>query len=125
MEKSMYEKMDVTYSQVGDYLLPDIVLPAQENKPIGVWGQQYLRHIRQHHEILYFSLLTKCELNAHVAEIDRQANEMYLRLTKELAEKEGLTEQLKAEDPMAWVRRMNNIDNQAREIVNAEMIYTL
>lgn len=122
MEKSMYEKMDVTYSQVGDYLLPDIVLPAQQNKPIGAWGQQYLRHIRQHHEILYFSLLTKCELNAHTAEIDRQANEMYLRLTKEMAEKEGLTEQLKAEDPMAWVRRMNNICARATEIVNTEIV---
>lgn len=122
MEKSMYEKMDVTYSQVGDYLLPDIVLPAQENKPIGVWGQQYLRHIRQHHEILYFSLLTKCELNAHAAEIDRQANETYLRLTKEMAEKEGLTEQLKAEDPMTWVCRMNNICARATEIVNTEIV---
>lgn len=122
MEKSMYEKMDVTYSQVGDYLLSDLVLPVQENKPIGVWGQRYLRHIRQHHEILYFSLLTKCELNAHAAEIDRQANEMYLRLTKEMAEKEGLTEQLKAEDPMAWVRRMNNICARATEIVNTEIV---
>lgn len=118
----MYEKMDVTYSQVGDYLLSDLVLPVQENKPIGVWGQRYLRHIRQHHEILYFSLLTKCELNAHAAEIDRQANEMYLRLTKEMAEKEGLTEQLKAEDPMAWVRRMNNICARATEIVNTEIV---
>lgn len=123
MEKSLFERMGGKYTKVGDYLLPNLVLPEKENKPIGIWGHRYLQHIKQHHQYLYFSLLANGELNSHLAEIDKQATEMYLRLVKQMAEQEGVTEQLKSEKQMEWVSGMNNIASRAREIVNAEIIY--
>lgn len=91
---------------------------------IGIWGKWHLRYIKQHHKIRYTNLLTSCKLTAYLADIDEQAVELFFRLVNQLAEKEGVTEQLKADNQMLWVQRMNNIRNQATEIVNAELIYT-
>ena len=121
MEKSLFERMGGTYTQQGDYVLPNLILPA-ENQPIGIWGQRHARYLKQHHRILYYSLLTSGKLNAHLAEIDRQAEEIFFRLIKQMANREGVTEQLKAENQMEWVRRMNNIRNIAAEIINHELI---
>ena len=92
MEKSLFEQMGGTYSQVGDYLLPDIALPEQEEKPIGVWGQRRLRYLKQNRKILYTNLLVSCKLNEHLAEIDKQAEDLFSRLVKQMAEREGVTE---------------------------------
>ena len=125
MQKSLFEQMGGTYTQVGDYLLPSLTLPEEEQKPICIWGQRHARHLKQHHKILYYNLLTSGKLNAHLAEIDRQAEDMFFRLVKQMAEREGVTEQLKAENQMEWVRRINNIRNRATEIVYAVIIYSL
>ncbi len=125
MEKSLFEQMGGTYTQQGDYILPNLTLPTKEKQPIGIWGQRHARHLKQHHKILYYNLLTSGKLNAHLAEIDRQAEEMFFRLVKQMAEREGVTEQLKAQNQMEWVRRMNNIRNRAAEIVNTEIMYSL
>ncbi len=122
MEKSLFEQMGGTYTQAGDYLLPNLTIPEEEQKPIGIWGQRHARHLKQHHKILYYNLLTSGKLNAHLAEIDRQAEEMFFRLVKQMAEREGVTEQLKAQNQMEWVGRMNNIRNIAAEIINHELI---
>ena len=108
----------------GDYYLPDLKLPAEEKQPIGVWGQRHLRYIKQHRKAFYTNLLTSGKLNSYLADIDRQAEEMFSRLVKKLAEKEYLTEQLKADNQMAWVGRMNNIRSRAMEIINEELIYS-
>lgn len=122
MEKSLFEQMGGTYTQQGDYVLPNLILLA-ENQPIGIWGQRHARYLKQHHRILYYSLLTSGKLNAHLAEIDRQAEEIFFRLIKQMANREGVTEQLKAENQMEWVRRMNNIRSSITEIINVELIY--
>ena len=124
MEKSLFEQMGGTYMQQGDYMLPNLILPA-ENQPIGIWGQRHARYLKQHHRILYYSLLTSGKLNAHLAEIDRQAEDMFFRLVKQMAEREGVTEQLKAQNQMEWVGRMNNIRNGVAEIIYAEIIFSL
>ena len=123
MEKSLFEQMGGTYTQVGDYLIPNLTLPEEESKPVGIWGQRHLRYIKQHKRVFYANLLTACKLNSHLADIDEQAENMFLRLVKELAEKENITETLKAENQMLWGQRMNNIRNRATECVNAELIY--
>lgn len=123
MDKSLFEQMDGTYTQVGDYMLPNLTLPEEEQKSIGIWGQRHARYLKQHHRILYYSLLTSGKLNAHLAEIDRQAEEIFFRLIKQMANREGVTEQLKAENQMEWVRRMNNIRSSITEIINVELIY--
>ena len=102
MEKSIFEQMGGTYTKVGDYYLPDLALPAEEQQPIGIWGQRHLRHIKQNRRALYTNLLTSGKLNSYLADINRQAEEMFSRLVKELAEKEGITETLKAENQMLW-----------------------
>ncbi len=122
MKKSLFEQMGGTYTQQGDYVLPNLILLA-ENQPIGIWGQRHARYLKQHHRILYYSLLTSGKLNAHLAEIDRQAEEIFFRLIKQMANREGVTEQLKAENQMEWVRRMNNIRSSITEIINVELIY--
>lgn len=119
------EKTGISYTLQGDYYLPDLELPAEEQKPIGVWGQRHLRYIKQYRKALYTNLLTSGKLNSYLDDIDRQAEEMFSRLVKEYAEKEYLTEQLKADNQMEWVGRMNNIRNGAIEIVNTELIYTV
>ena len=124
MKKSLFEQMGGTYTQQGDYVLPNLILLA-ENQPIGIWGQWHARCLKQHHRILYYNLLTSGKLNAHLAEIDQQAEEIFFRLIKQMANREGVTEQLKAKNQMEWVRRMNNIRNRAMEIVYTKVIYIL
>ena len=123
MEKSLFEQMGGKYERQGDYLLPCLTVPAVENQPIGIWGQRHKRYLKEYHRILYYNLLTACKLNSYLADIDRQAEEMFSRLVKQMAERESVTEELKAKDQMAWVGRMNNIRNRATEIVNEELIY--
>lgn len=113
----------ITYTQQGDYLLPDLVLPEQPNVKIGIWGKRHERFIKQHHKLRYLNLLTSGTLAAYLADIDRGAAEMYDRLVLQFARQEGITEQLKADNQMLWVQRMNNIRNRAAEIVNSELIY--
>ena len=113
----------ITYTQQGDYLRPNLKLPEQPKVEIGIWGKRHLRYLKNHHPIIYTNLLTSCKLTAHLADIDREANEMFNRLVKQLAKQEGVTEQLKAENQILWVRRMNNIRNRAEEFVNSELIY--
>ena len=112
----------ITYTQQGDYLLPDLKLPEQPKVEIGIWGKRHLRYIKQHHKIRYTNLLTNCKLTAYLADIDEQAEEMFFRLVNQLAEKEGVTEQLKAENQMLWVKRMNNIRERVLEIINQNII---
>ena len=125
MKKSLFEQMGGTYTQAGDYLLPNLTVPEEEQQSIGIWGQRHARHLKQHHKILYYNLLTSGKLNAHLAEIDRQAEDMFFRLVKQMAEREGITEQLKAQNQMEWVGRMNNIRNGVAEIIYAEIIFSL
>ena len=117
------ERTGISYTLQGDYYLPDLKLPEQPKVEIGIWGKRHLRYIKQHHKIRYTNLLTSCKLTAYLADIDEQAEELFFRLVNQLAEKEDVTEQLKAENQMLWVQRMNNIRNRATEIVNTELIY--
>ena len=112
----------ITYTQQGYYLLPNLKLPEQPKVEIGIWGKRHLRYIKSQHPIHYTNLLTSCKLTAYLADIDEEANEMFDRLIKQLAKQEGVTEQLKADNQMLWVKRMNNIRNRAEEIVNNEII---
>ena len=115
--------MEITYTRQGDYLLPNLTLPEQDSRPIGLWGQQHLRYIKRSRPILYTNLLTKCRLNEYLADIDEQAQNMYDELVQAFANEEGCTEELKATDQMLWVRKTNNAAQRAREVVNAEIIY--
>lgn len=126
MANTIFEQMGGTYTQVGDYMLPDL-LPAEEEKEanIGVWGMRHKRYLKQNHKVRYYNLLTSGKLNSYLADIEQQAQQLFLRRVKDLAEKENVTEELKATDMMLWVQRMNNIRNRATEIVNAELIYTV
>ena len=124
MEKYIYnEKNGLWYELQGDYYLPCLKLPEEETAHIGIWGQRHCRYLKGHRRALYTSLLTSGKLNSYLADIDRQAEELFSRLVKQMAEVEGVTEKLKAVEPMAWVCKMNNIRNRATEIVNAEIIY--
>lgn len=114
----------INYTLQGDYYLPDLRLPEQAKVEIGIWGKRHLSYIKQNHFVRYTNLLTSCKLTAYLFDIDEEATEMFERLVKQLAEREGVTEQLKAENQMLWIRRMNNIRNCATEIVNDELIYT-
>ena len=107
---------------VGDYYLPNLELPTDKEQFIGVWGQRRRRYLKHHHKILYYNLLTKGKLNSHLADTEEQAKQLFFRLVKELADKENVTEKLKAKNQMQWVQKMNNIRNSATEIVNAELI---
>ncbi|HRM34382.1 MAG TPA: TnpV protein [Ruminococcus bromii] len=123
MAKTIFEEMGGNYVRQGDYNLPCLSLPAEkENKPIGVWGQRHLRYLKQHRKVLYTNLITSGKLNGYLADIDAQAEDMFLRLVEQMAEREGVTEQQKAENQMEWVGRMNNIRSRAMEIVNEEII---
>ena len=121
--KSLFEKSGGTYTLQGDYRLPNLTLPAEEERPIGVWGQRRLRYLKQHHKVLYYNLLTSGKLHSHLADVEEEAQALFSRLVKEYAEKEGVTEQLKAADQMARLRRMNNIRIRVTEVVNAEVIF--
>ena len=126
MTDTLFEQLGGTYTQQGDYLLPNLALPAEkETGNIGVWALRHKRYLKQHHKVLYYNLLTSGKLHSHLADTEEQAQQLFLRLVKELAEKENVTEELKATDQMLWVQKMNNIRNRATEIVNAEFIYTV
>lgn len=126
MAKTIFEQMGGTYTQVVDYLLPDLKLPKEEKQAnIGVWSMRHKRFLQENHRVLYANLMTSGKLVTYLDDIEQQATAMFLRLVKELAEKENVTEELKATDQMLWVRKMNNIRNRATEIVNAELIYTV
>lgn len=123
MGKTLFEQMGGTYEQQGDYLIPCLVLPTEEEKPIGMFGQRHLRYLKEHRRIVYVNLLTSGKLNSYLADIDEQAREMLFRLVEQMKQAQGITEQLKAENALEWVGRMNNIRACAMEIVNTEIIY--
>ena len=124
MTNTIFEQMGGTYTQVGDYMSPDL-LPAEEEKEahIGIWGLRHKRYLKQNHKVFYYNLLTSGKLNSYLTDIEQQAQHLFSRLGKDLAEKEKVTEKLKANDMMLWVQKMNNIRNRAAEIVNAEIVY--
>lgn len=121
--KNIYEEAGDTYTRQGDYELPNLIIPSEKEIEIGVWGQRYRRHLKQHHRIRYYNLLTAGTLNEHLAEIDQQADRMFQSLVSALSEQENITEKLKANHPMEWVQKINNIRNRATEIVNSELIF--
>ena len=123
MKKSLFEQMGGTYTQVGDYLLPNLRLPEQQGQTIGVWGQRHARYLKQHHKIIYMNLLTSGKLNDYLVDIENQAENMFFQIVKQLTESDNITEELKAKDQMEWVAQMNNVCNRAREIVNSKLIY--
>ena len=125
MDKYIYdESIGLWYELQGDYYIPCITLPTEkEHKPIGLWGQRHKRYLQKHKREVYTTLLVNGKLNSYLADIDERATTMMFRLIEQMADKEGITEQLKAADQMAWVGAMNNIRNRATEIVNAELIY--
>ena len=124
MEKYIFDKSNgLWYELQGDYYIPCLTVPVEEDKPIGIWGQRHLRYIKQERKALYIELLTSGKLNAYLANINEQATEQMLLLTKQMAECEGVTEQFKEQDQMLWVQRMNNIRDRAVEVVNNDLIY--
>lgn len=123
MEKTIFEQMGGTYRKVGDYFIPNLELPPQSNRPIGIWGQRHLRYIKQHKRIFYTNLLTSGKLNDYLADLNDEAEEMFSRLVKQMAEAQGITEQFKADSQMEWVQQMNNINDSALETVNDSLIY--
>ena len=125
MTDTLFEQLGGAYTQQGDYLLPNIALPAEkETGNIGVWALRHKRYLKHHHKVLYYNLLTSGKLHSHLADVEEQAQDLFSRLVKEYAEKEGITEQLKSTDQMKWVGKMNAIRNAATEIINQELIYT-
>ena len=123
MKKTIFEEMGGTYIRQGDYLIPCLTLPEEEQRFIGVWGQRHKRYLKEHKRAIYITLLTTGRLNSYLADIEGQAQERFERIIEQMAENEGMTEQLKATDQMAWVGAMNNIWSRAREVVNTEFIY--
>lgn len=121
--KSLFEQNGGLYTVQEDYRLPDVTLPPEEERPIGIWGQRRLNYLKHYRKVLYYNLLTSGKLHSHLADTEEQAQALFSRLVKELSEKEGVTEQLKVENPMEWIRRMNNICNRVTEIVNSEVIF--
>ena len=125
MEQYIYDESNgLWYELQGDYYIPCLILSEEETQPIGLWGQRHLKYIKQYRIILYINLLTSGKLNEYLADIDKQAEDMFFWLVKQMAEREGVSEQLKAENQMEWVARMNNIRSRATEIVNHDIIYT-
>ena len=123
--KSLFEQLGGTYTRQGDYCLPNVCLPPEEKRPIGIYGQWRRVYLKEHHRVLYYNLLTAGTLDGHLADIEEQAEALFSRLVKQLSEKEGVTEALKAENQMLWVQRMNNIRSAAMEIVANDLIYCL
>ena len=121
--KSLFEQLGGTYTRQGDYCLPDVCLPPEEERPIDVYGQRRRAYLKKHHRVLYFNLLTTGKLNDYLADLNEQAEAMFSRLVKQLSEKEGVTEALKEENQMLWVQRMNNIRSAAMESVASDLIY--
>lgn len=123
MSKTIFEEMGGTYVRQGDYYLPCLSLPEEEQKPVGIWGQRHLRYIKEHKRTFYANLLTSCKLNSYISDIDEQAEKMFSWLVKQLAEKENVTEKLKAENQMIWVQKMNSIRSRVTDIVNSDFIF--
>ena len=124
MTDTLFEQLGGTYTQTGDYLLPDLSLPAEkDDRPIGIWGQRRLRYLKQYHKVIYYNLLTSGKLHSHLADVEEEAQILFSRLLNEYAEKEGVSEQRKVTDQMAWARKMSNIRNLAAEIVNVEVVF--
>lgn len=123
MAKTIFEQTGGTYTVQGDYFLPDLTLPPEEKRPIGVWAHRRRQYLKQHYKILYYNLLTSGKLQSHLADVEEEAQSLFLRLVKEYAEREGVTEQLKAENPTEWVQKMNNIRSRAVETVYADLIF--
>lgn len=125
MTETLFEQFGGTYTKQGDYLLPNLALPAEKETTgnIGIWATRHKRYLKQHHKVLYYNLLTSGKLNSYLADIEQQAQQLFLRLVKELAENENVTEELKADDMLLWVQKMNNIRSRATEIVNNEVVY--
>ena len=125
MEKSIYdEKNGLWYELQGDYYLPCLKLPEGEQQPVGLWGQRHLQYIKQNRKVFYLNLLTSGKLNGYLSVLDKQSDDMFSHLVKQMAEREGVTERLKAENQMEWVCRMNNIRSRAKEVVNNELIFS-
>ena len=124
MAKTIFEQTGGTYTIQGDYRLPDLTLPPEEKRPIGVWAHRRLRYLKRHHKILYYNLLTSGKLYCHLADVEEEAQLLFLRLVKQMADAEGITETLKASDQMKWVRRMNSCRDRASETVYHQVIYT-
>lgn len=124
MDKYIYDENNgLWYELQGDYYLPCLTLPPEEEKPIGVWGQRHLRYLKEYHKVTYTNLLTSGKLNSYLADIDEQAKDMFFRLVKEYADRQGVTEELKADTPLEWVQRMNNIRNAVEEVINVDLIF--
>ena len=123
MKKTIFEEIGGTYIRHGDYLIPCLTLPEEEQRFVGVWGQRHLRYLKEYRRSVYLNLLTSGRLNDYLADIEEQAQKRFERIVEQMAESEGITEQLKATDQVAWVVEMNNIWSRAREVVNAELIY--
>ena len=121
--KSLFEETGGTYTLQGDYYFPNLTLPAEENRPIGIWGQRHARYLKEYHKVRYINLLTRGKLNCYLADIDEQAEEMFFRLVEQMKEREGITEKLKSENPLCWIGKMNNIRNRAEESINQELIF--
>ena len=121
--KSLFEQLGGAYTRQGDYCLPDVCLPPEEERPIGIYGQRRRTFLREHHRVLYYNLLTAGTLGGRLADIEKQAQELFLRLVEQYADTEGVTKALKADDPMAWVRKMNGIRHRATEVVMQEIVY--
>ena len=121
--KTIFEQLGGTYTTQGDYRLPNLTVEETDTRPIGVWGQRLLHYLKHHHKVLYYNLLTSGKLHSHLADIEEQAQNLFSRLVKEYAEKEGITEHLKATDQMKWVRKMNNIRERVTETVYSEVVY--
>lgn len=116
------EKTGISYTLQSDYYLPDLILPVEENKFIGIWGQRHARYLKQYRKVHYYNLLTSGKLNSYLSDINEQAEDMFFRLVKQMAERESVTEQLKSDNQMEWVTLMNNIQSRAAEIVNHDII---
>ena len=124
MQHNIYdEQTGISYTLQGDYYLPDLTLPPEEEKRIGVWGQRHARYLKEYHKVRYINLLTRGKLNCYLADIDEQAEEMFFRLVEQMKEREGITEKLKSENPLCWIGKMNNILNRAEESINQELIF--
>lgn len=123
MAKTIFEQTGGTYTMQGDYYLPNLTLPPEEERPIGVWAHRRREYLKQHHKIPYYNLLTSGKLQSHLADVEEEAQSLFLRLVKEYAEREGVTEQLKVENPTEWVQKMNNIRNRVAETVCADLIF--
>ena len=122
--KSIFEQQGGTYTMQGDYRLPNLLPPTEEERHIGIWGQRRLNYLKHYRKVLYYNLLTSGKLHSHLADVEEQAQDLFSRLVKEYAEKEGITEQLKSTDRMKWVQRMNNLRERVMEMVNSEILFT-